>query len=293
MPAYGRHHTSQIVQIDNYHMMIDCGEATQHQIQKYKYNLNKINKVFISHLHGDHYLGLMGVIYSMHLSGRKKDLTIFGQRGLDEIILTQLRYSNSTLNFNLHFSELDPHRISVIDENELFTVTSFPLKHRLPCCGFLFREKAKPRRIKKDLIPKKFPIENFQKLKKGQDILDDQGNILFKNTHLTLPPKASRSYAFCSDTCYDENIVPVVRQVDLLYHEATFLQERKAWADATMHSTTLDAANIARLANVKKLMIGHFSARYRDITPLVDETKSTFLNTIPAIEGETIVMKEQ
>jgi len=272
--------------------MIDCGEATQNQIQRYKIKANKINDIFISHLHGDHYLGLMGLIYSMHLSGRTTDLHIFGQRGLDDIILSQLRHSSSVLNFRLEFHELNPIFPEVIIENDLITITSFPLKHRIPCCGFIIREKPKSRRINKNTIPEGLSPDQFVALKKGEDILDDEGNVLYSNASCTLPPRNSRSYAYCSDTKYDEDLLAFIKNADLLYHEATFLNEKEEWALKTYHSTTKQAATIAQKAGVKQLVIGHYSARYRYLDTFVNECREVFPNTIPAIEGETIEIKE-
>ena len=292
LPAYGRHHTAQFVTVENYHCLIDCGEATQNQIQRFKIKANKINDIFISHLHGDHYLGLMGLIYSMHLSGRTTDLHIFGQRGLDDIILSQLRHSSSVLNFRLEFHELNPSLPEVIIENDLITIASFPLKHRIPCCGFIIREKPKSRRINKSTIPDGLTPDQFVALKKGEDILDEDGKIRYNNASCTLEPKKSRSYAYCSDTKYDEDLLDVIKNVDLLYHEATFLDEKEEWALKTHHATTKQAATIAKKANVKQLIIGHYSARYRNVETFVKESREVFPNTLPAIEGETIEIKE-
>lgn len=292
LPAYGRHHTSQLVTVGNNSLLIDCGEGTQYQIQKFKVKASRINHIFISHLHGDHFLGLMGIIFSFHLTGRTKDLNIYGQTGLDEIIITQLRWSGSSLNYKLIFHTLQPDRESLILENKTITVHSIPLTHKIPCCGFVIKEKPKPRRISDKSIPADFPIKNYQLLKDGKDITDDNGNVIYKNKELTLAPKRSRSYAFCSDTTFDLSLADYIAGVDALYHEATFLEEKEKWARKTLHSTTKDAASVALKAKVGQLIIGHFSARYRDVEPFVEECKTIFSNTIPAIEGDIISIKE-
>ena len=292
LPAYGRHHTSQFVQVGNYYFLVDCGEGTQYQVRKYGVKASRINHILISHLHGDHFLGLMGMIYSFHLSGRTKTLNIYGQGGLDQIITTHLQYSNSSLNYKIDFFELDPENYTKIISNSTMEVFSFPLKHRIPCCGFLFKEKKKPRRIISNNIPAELKRSDFSELKKGKHIYDEEGEILFKNEHLTLPPKKSRSYAFCSDTSFDEDLIEYLKGVDLCYHETTFLNEMEKWARKTFHSTTYDAANIALKSKVGKLLIGHFSARYKEIDIFVNECREIFEESYPAIEGQIFDIKE-
>jgi len=287
-PAYGRHHTSQLLNIAHHHFLIDCGEAAQIQLQRFKCKPIRINHIFISHLHGDHYLGLMGLIFTMHLLGRKKDLHIYGQHGLDEIITLQLKYSDTRLNYNIRFHLLDPTKEVVIFEDDILSVTSFPLKHRIPCCGFRFSEKAKPRRMNKELLPDKIGVSEIQLLKEGRDVLDDEGNIKYAFKKITLPPRRSRSYAYCSDTAFDPDIIQYIKGADILYHEATFLNEREFWATKTFHSTTSQAATIAEKAEVGRLLIGHYSARYRDLTEFLQEASDIFPRTMLATEGETI-----
>lgn len=250
--------------------------------------MQRINHIFISHLHGDHYLGLMGLIFTMHLMGRQADLHIYGQKGLQEIIITQLRYSNTVLNYTIKFRELTPGASEILFEDEWVEVKTFPLNHRIPCNGFVIREKPKPYRINKETMPDNLSLLDIAKLKKGDDIYDEQGQLIYKNEQLTLPPRRSRSYAYCSDTKYDENIIPHIRNVDLLYHEATFLLGKELWAEHTFHSTTAQAGEIAKKAGVKQLIIGHFSARYKDLTPFLTEAKHVFSNTFLATEGEAI-----
>jgi ribonuclease Z len=291
-PAYGRHHTAQLLNIGNHHFLIDCGEGTQERLNTYKAKTLKINQIFISHLHGDHYLGLMGLIYTMHLLKRKDDLHLFGQRGLKEIILTQLKYSDSRLNYRIHFHELNPAISETLFEDDTLIVKSIPLTHRIACSGFLFKEKGKPVRINKARLPEDFSLQNIIRLKNGMDIVDDSGNLIYKNSDLTLPPRRSRSYAFCSDTNYDERIIPYIKNVDLLYHEATFLADKEEWATLTYHSTTTQAGRIAKSAEVGKLAIGHFSARYKDLSPFLIETQHIFENSVLAIEGKTIEVED-
>lgn len=290
-PAYGRHHTSQLLTVNNQNFLIDCGEGTQERLSKFKNHPYQIDYIFISHLHGDHYLGLMGLLFTMHLMRRTKDLHVFGQRGLKEIIMTQLKYSDSSLNYNIIFKELDPTKSELLLDTKTLEVHSFPLKHRIPCSGFLFKEKAKPFRINKETLPDEFSIINIAKLKKGEDIYNEDGSLAYRNKELTLSPRKSFSYAFCSDTIHTESIIPYIEGVDLLYHEATFLDEKKKWADLTFHSTTKQAASIAKKAAVKQLLIGHFSARYKDLTPFLVEASEVFENTLLAYEGDEIKLR--
>lgn len=291
-PAFGRHHTAQLLSVQKHNFLIDCGEGTQERLIKYKNKPFNINHIFISHLHGDHYLGLMGLIFSMHLMRRTADLYVYAQHGLQEIITTQLKYSNSPLNYKIIFRELKPGESELLFEDELISVHSFPLVHRIPCSGFLFREKPKSIRLNKELLPDKISLADIGTLKKGEDLIDDNGNVLYKNSDLTFPPRKSRSYAFCSDTRYEEGLISYIKNVDLLYHETTFLDEGKEWAELTFHSTTKQAAEIAKKANAERLLIGHFSARYRDLSPFLAEAKEVFEGSYLATEGETFEVKE-
>lgn len=290
IPAHGRNHTSQVLIVNNEHFLIDCGEGTQLQIARYHCKLSKINHILISHLHGDHYLGLIGLISSMHLQGRKKVLTIYGPPGLSEIITIQLKYSQTVLNFPIDFRELKNDG-ELLFQNFSMQVDSFPLNHRIPCFGFLFREKPKPRKIVKEKLPSWVSAKEFNLLKAGKDITDPKGKIIsYKN--LTLPPKKSRSYAFCSDTRYMPELKNILKKVDLLYHEATFLNENLQWAESTYHSTTTEAATLAKEAKAGKLLIGHFSARYKDLSPFLTEARSIFPNSELALEGSVHQIKE-
>lgn len=284
-PVYNRHQTAQVLQVENEFILIDCGEGTQMQISRYRIKLNKINYIFISHLHGDHYLGLVGLLSTMHLFGRSKELFLFGPPGLSEIITTQLRFSETILNYKIIFKELNTEKSQVILQNEKFSVTTIPLVHRIPCSGFLFKEAPRKYKVRKDLLPEDTPLLTIANLKKGLDILDDNGNILYKNSEYTTPPRKSHTYAYMSDTAYNESYIDLVSGADLLYHESTFLNELKTRAKDTFHTTALEAGQFALKAKVDKLAIGHFSSRYKDLSPLIEEARSIFPNSYLALEG--------
>jgi ribonuclease Z len=292
LPAYGRHPTSQLIEIQNRYFLVDCGEGAQMQLMRLQANFHRINHIFISHLHGDHYLGLMGLIFTMHLQKRVNDLHLYSHRGLDEIIITQLRYSRSAPNFKIIFHLLEKGVKEVIYEDDTLTVETIPLSHKIRCSGFLFKEKTKPRRIDKDKLPSGLLIQQVAGLKLGRDVLDKEGNILYSNESLTFPPRKSRSYAFCSDTVFDEGLVEQLKNVDLLYHEATFMTEEESKAKETKHSTAKQAATIALMAAANRLLLGHFSARYKELNPILEEAKAIFANSALAIEGEVFSIDE-
>jgi ribonuclease Z len=292
LPAYGRHPASQLVEIQSRHFLVDCGEATQMQLMRLQINFHRINHIFISHLHGDHYLGLMGLIFTMHLQRRVNDLHVYSHRGLDEIITTQLRYSRSAPAFKIIFHLMEKGVKEIIFEDDAITVETIPLSHKIRCSGFLFKEKIKPRRIDKLKLPPGLLIQQLAGLKDGRDVVDDAGAIIYANEALTLPPRKSRSYAYCSDTVYDEGIIDQIRKVDLLYHEATFMTDEEEKARDTKHSTARQAATIAQLAAVEKLLVGHFSARYKDLSPILEEARSIFSNTSLALEGEEFIIQD-
>lgn len=292
VPAYGRMPSAQFIEVENNYFMIDCAEGAQLQLMKFDLHMHRIDHIFISHLHGDHYLGLMGLIFTLHLNKRKNDLHIYSHKGLDEIITLQLKYSKSSLNYKIIFHQLTPGKQEVVFENKFVTVETIPLLHKLDCSGFLIREKPKPRRIDKEVMPQNLSVLQLNKLKAGEDIVDEEGNILYKNESLTLSPRKSRSYAYCSDTQYFEEIVEQIREVDVLYHEATFMEEDADKALETRHSTVKQAATIALKAQPVRLLIGHFSARYKDLLPVIDEAKRVFQNTYLALEGETFTIED-
>ncbi len=286
-PAFNRNPTSQLLRIGQEQLLVDCGEGTQMRLLALKQRASRIRYIFISHLHGDHYLGLVGLLSSLHLNGREEDLHLYGPPGLDEIITTQFKYSNTYLCYHIHFHAVSTTPATILDA-EGFTVSTLPLSHRIHCMGFLFREKPGKRRINKDLLPPTLSVHHLKRLKEGKDLFDPAGNLLYRNEDLTLPPRSPRSYAFCSDTRYEESLVEYVRGVSLLYHESTFLDDQRERAAETFHSTARQAATIARLAEVDKLVLGHYSSRYRDLLPFLSEAREVFPNTVLSIEGGDI-----
>ncbi|MBK7683986.1 MAG: ribonuclease Z [Bacteroidetes bacterium] len=285
-PIYDRHPTSQLLVFRDRHFLIDCGEGTQMQMLKYKIRYHRISHIFISHLHGDHYLGLIGLLSTYHLQGRSTDLHLFGQQDLMDIIEMHLRASQTILRYNLIFHHIRHYAPEILFEDDEIYVRSIVLNHRIPCTGFVFGEKPRPRRLKVDKLQEhNIPFTQYTRIKSGDDFVDSEGNVI-SNLELTEDPQPSRTYAFCSDTLYNPELAEDIKNVDLLYHEATFLHEMQERAVATFHSTAKEAAMVAKEANAGKLVIGHFSARYKDIEPLLDEAKTVFENTELAIEGE-------
>ena len=287
IPIHGRNHTAQHLKIQNHHYLIDCGEGTQLQFQRFKLKTQRLEAIFISHLHGDHYLGLVGLLSSLHLQGRTKDLYLFGPPQLSDIITTQLRSSETTFRYPLHFHPLRMDKKEVIYENSKVSVTTLPLQHKIPCVGYIFKEKPYPLRINKDKLPEGISHKELIGLKKGEDILDTSGKVKYKAKDLTLKRKRSRSYAYCTDTLYLPELASDLKGVDMLYHEATFLTEKELKATNTFHATAGQAAQLAKDADVGKLIIGHFSARYKNLTPLEEEARKTFKKSYLAIEGHT------
>jgi len=287
VPAFGRFPTSQYLIVQNRHFLIDVGEGAQMQLQRFQIPIHKIDCIFISHLHGDHYLGLMGLLFSMHLQRRVNDLHLYSQWGLDEIILTQLKHSKSTLNYQIHFHAFDPTKPVIIYEDKALTVETIPLIHKLPCAGFLVKEKIKPVKLNKDKLIPGMLIQHIAQLKLGADVFDTKGDLLYRHIDFTLPPPPSYSYAFCSDTAFNINMAEQLKDVTLLYHEATFMEDEKVKAHETKHSTAKEAAILAKLCFAQKLIVGHFSARYRELEPLLNEAREIFPNSFLAEEGIT------
>lgn len=280
--------TSQVLEIKNRLFLIDCGEGTQVQLRRNKIKFSKINHIFISHLHGDHFFGLIGLISTFTLLSRNNDLHIYGPKGIKEIILLQMRLSNSWANYGLYFHELESSESEVIFEDEKVSVRTIPLKHRIYTNGFLFREKKDKRKLNVEAV-KKYQIEEcyFQNIKNGKDIFLDDGTLV-TNDKLTFDPKEPKSYAFCSDTVYNEKIIPIIEGVDALYHETTFLQSEETLAAKTMHATAQEAATIAKKANVKQLILGHYSTRYDNIELFKEEAETVFPEVILADDGKNI-----
>ncbi len=290
-PIYQRHPTAQVLNIHERFFLVDCGEGTLLQLNRYKIKFHRINHIFISHLHGDHYLGLVGLLSTMHLQGRTVDLHLYCPEPLKEIIDIQLKYSDTNLRFPIHYYFLDPLNPKTIYSDEGVEVKTIILHHRIPCTGFLFSEKLGLRKlIKNKLQEYQVPLEAYQDLKNGKDCILPDGRII-PNKEITTDPRHPRSYAFCSDTCYNEGVASAVRNVDLLYHEATFLSDKTERAKETFHSTAAQAATIAKKANAKRLIIGHFSARYKNLYPLLEEAKEVFSDTTLAIEGDRFLIE--
>lgn len=291
-PSANRHHTAQVLTIGNQYHLVDCGEGTQMQLMQYKIKHQRICNIYISHLHGDHYFGLAGLLSTMHLQGRQQPLHLFGPPGLSEILSLQLRYSGTNLCYKLIFHELDTACHRKVFEDKTITVHTIPMEHRVPCCGFLFREKQKPRPLIKEKLPDFLTPPQLVRLKWGEDIRNEQGELLVKNSEVTMQPKRSRSYAYCADSRYKPNLLPYLRQVDLLYHESTFTDDLRERAHYTYHSTARQAAELAAAAQVRHLLIGHFSVRYKDLSPLLQEAKEVFPETDLATEGSIFCVRE-
>ncbi len=279
--------TSQVLEMKNRMFLIDCGEGTQVQLRKNKLRFSKINHVFISHLHGDHFYGLIGLISTFSLLNRKTDLHIYGPKGVKEVILLQLKLSNSWTSYNLYFHELEGTASEVIFEDDKVIVSTIPLKHRIYTNGFLFQEKEDYRKLNVEKA-EEYGIDScyYQKIKNGSDITLDDGSII-PNSELTFDPPAPKSYAFCSDTVYDETIVSLIRDVDVLYHESTFLDSEEHLCEKTMHSTAKQAAIIAQKANAGHLILGHFSTRYGKLDKFLEEAVTEFKNVSLADDGKT------
>jgi ribonuclease Z len=287
IPVHGRNHTSQLVKLGSELMLIDCGEGTQMQLRRFRLKYSKINYIFISHLHGDHYLGLIGLLSSFHLVRRSNPLTIFGPKGLDEIISTHFRWSNTQLTYSIDFHITTDDGFNLLVNTPQLMVYSFPLRHRLPTTGFLIKEKAGLRNlIKSKLEAEKLPVEAIQSLRKGMDYIGVDGSF-YPVREYCYPQEPTRTYAYCSDTIYWPELKEYIAEVDLLYHESTFLDAEKERAELTMHSTAGQAASIAAASSVKKLILGHFSSRYKDLNPMLEEAKPIFENVELSVEGET------
>nr|WP_315133085.1 ribonuclease Z [uncultured Flavobacterium sp.] len=277
--------TSQLLEIKNRLFLIDCGEGTQVQLRKNKIRFSKINHVFISHLHGDHFFGLIGLISTFTLLNRVTDLHIYGPKGIKEICMLQLRLSNSWTNYGLFFHELESNESEVIFEDEKVLVKTIPLKHRIYTNGFLFQEKVGERKLNLDAV-QNYEIDScyYQNIKNGKDIILDDGRVI-ENEKLTFDPLLAKNYAFCSDTVYNESVLPIIANADVLYHESTFLQSEEHLAERTLHSTAQDAARIAFKANVKQLILGHYSTRYDTIELFKEEALQVFPNVLLADDG--------
>jgi len=284
LPTVNTHQTAQIVRQDNLLFLVDCGEGTQVELRRNGVKIQGIHHVFISHLHGDHFFGLVGLVSTMHLLGRTTKLHVHGPKGLEEIVLIQFNNSGSQLSFELEFSIVEEAG-QLLFENKKIRVISIPLHHRIPCYGFLFQEKEGLRRMKKEALRQYAIPKHMRKgITEGNDFKESNGKIV-PNEEITFPPYAPQSYAYCSDTAYSEKIVEYIKDVGLLYHEATFAEKDKIRAKKTFHSTASSAARIAHLSNAQKLLIGHISNRYRNKSQLLREAQEVFRKTEFAQEG--------
>jgi len=292
-PIFNRNPTSQALNINERLYLIDCAEGTQQQMLRFSIKSTRIEYIFISHLHGDHYLGLVGLLSSLHLNGRSKPITIFAPAHLKEIINLQLKYSETTLQYPINYIDTNPNKAEVVLSNQDVTVETIPLDHRIDCTGFLFKQKKRNRKLLKEKLEElKIPIEYYTALKKGVDYTANDGTI-YKNDTLTLDPDEPKSYAFCSDTIYNEQYFDQIKGVNLLYHESTFLHDMLDRAQSTFHTTSLQAAMVALKVGAHELLLGHFSARYKTLNELLDEAKTVFPNTELAIEGKTFIIGDQ
>jgi ribonuclease Z len=287
LPTSDRYPTAQVLNILGRFFLIDCGEGTQIQLRRNRIGFSKIKHIFISHLHGDHYYGLIGLISTMNLLGLKTDIHIYSPSELKTLLQPQIDFIKGEMNVTLIFHPLNFKKPQLIFADKRVEVISFPVKHSISTCGFLFREIQKPANIKKEMVQEyQIPIARIKEIKDGADFVTTDGEII-QNEKLTTPPPHPRSYAFCTDTAFYLPTVEIIKEVDLLYHETTFLESMRDFATKTLHSTTIDAANMAKLANTKKLLIGHFSARFNDIKLFEKEARTVFENTEAAVEGKT------
>ncbi len=283
IPAFDRNPTAQVLQTHEESYLIDCGEGTQMQMTKYKIKRSKISRIFISHLHGDHYYGLIGLLTSMGLLGRTQELHLHAPEPLGQILNLQLNVADTHLPYTLHFHPLKAEGIIVADKK--LTVECFKVKHRIECWGFLFREKKNPRKVNAERAAiYEIPAAFYDKLQQGYDYVTKKGDIV-PNEEVTIAAAKPKSYAFCADSIYDESLAEKIKEVDLLYHEATYLKDLAERAASRFHSTTHQAANIAKLGNVKRLLLGHFSSKYESLEEFLPEACEVFENTELALEG--------
>jgi ribonuclease Z len=283
---FDRHPTAQVINFNEQYFLVDCGEGTQMQLYRYGVKSNRIAHIFISHLHGDHYLGLVGLLSSMNLTGRKTDLHLYGPAPLYEILQLQFKYSDTTLQYNLIFHPTQPAKAEIILQTPTLSVTSFPLQHRVPTTGFRFDEGPRPAKVIAEKVEQlNIPKVFLSRLKRGTDCVGPDGTV-YRSSELTLPAPPSRSYAYCSDTRAFESYVDEIRDIDLLYHETTFMHDMLPRAESTLHSTALEAAQVAQQVGAKKLLMGHYSARSRDLSSLLEEAKSVFSESELSVEGK-------
>ncbi|WP_147678013.1 ribonuclease Z [Algibacter pacificus] len=278
--------TSQVLEINNHMFLIDCGEGTQVHLRRHKIKFNRIKRVFISHLHGDHFFGLVGLISTFRLLKREADLHVYGPKGIKEIVTLQMKLADSWTNYNLYFHELTSKESELIYEDDVVEVHTIPLEHRVYTNGYLFKEKEGERKLNVSLAEEaNINVAYYRKLKQGFDVENEDG-VLIRNESVTSPGAKPKSYAFCSDTVYKEDIVPIIKDVDVLYHESTFLEKHADLGPKTKHSTAKEAARIAKQANVGTLLLGHFSTRYGGLEPFKTEAQEVFDNVQLSGDGK-------
>lgn len=284
IPAFDRHPTAQVVTLNEHLFLVDCGEGTQMQIARYRIRRSRINHIFISHLHGDHYFGLMGLLTSMGLLGREQELHLYAPAPLKTIIDIQLKAADTALPFQLHFYPLQE---GTLIKNDKFEVSCFNVYHRIDCWGFIFREVKLPRKINAEkAVQYQIPVSFYDRLRMGEDY-KPANKAAIANELVTVPNTPGKSYAYSADTMFHEVIASKVKDVDMLYHEATYLKDLEARAASRFHSTTVQAASIAKTANVKRLLLGHFSSKYETLEQFEAEAREVFANTDIALEGVT------
>lgn len=278
--------TSQVLEVKNHLFLIDCGEGTQVQLRKNKIKFSRIKHIFISHLHGDHYFGLVGLISTFRLLKREADLHVYGPKGIKEAITIQLKLSDSWTNYKLYFHELTSKTSELIFEDDKIEVYTIPLIHRIYTNGFFFKEKDGERKLDINAVEEaNIDVSYYRKLKQGADVVNEDG-ILIDNTTVTTPPKPAKSYVFCSDTMYNEAVIPIIEGADVLYHESTFLEKDLRLCEQTKHSSAMQAATIAKKANVGQLILGHYSTRYGDISLFKKEAETVFDNVQLGNDGK-------
>lgn len=286
-PVYNRNPTAQLLNCNEKFYLIDCGEGTQQQLIRYGFKANKIDYIFISHLHGDHYFGLIGLLSSLHLNGRIKPMKIFAPAALAEILTLQFKHSETVIRYPIEFEATQANTPSLIFENADLTVETIILNHRIPCTGFSFLQKKRLRKlIVEKLEAEQVPLEYYPLLKRGVDLDLPDGRVL-RNADYTTDSEQPKKYCYCSDTLFDERYLDSIRGCNILYHEATFLHEMLDRANQTHHTTALQAAQVAKETGAARLLIGHFSSRYKALQPLLEEARSVFKETELAIEGIT------
>jgi len=288
-PRWNSNPTAQVLEVKGHLFLIDCGEGTQVQLRRFKVKFSRIRHIFISHLHGDHFFGLVGLISTFRLLGREAELHVYGPKGIKEAITLQLKLGKSWTNYSLIFHELESKNAELIYEDDKITIHTIPLRHRIYCNGFLFREKLGDRKLNIDAAQKaNVSMSYYSKIKQGFDVTNESGQLI-SNRELSLEPNTPKSYAYCSDTAYEPKIIPQIKNSTLLYHESTFLDEHQELAEKTKHSTAKEAAKIAKDAEVGTLLLGHYSGRYDDHELFRKEAGQVFSNVELAEDGKSVV----